>query len=227
MRHSQTNLIAKGPQKRTARREEVCEHKSAGLMRRHAWVALFSLLAVFLLLQWFVPLSTAITVGADEGFELSRVVLCVAGYNLYADIWNDQPPLYTFLLTQLVERFSASILGLRLLTTGFALLLLSGFFLICLRVSGLLVAGVATAFLIMSPGFMVLSSSCMVEIPALAPVVAALCVLAVGPRTKWRVTEIVAGVLFAVGLQIKLIGIIYLPLVALLIWLRERTGRGA
>jgi hypothetical protein len=100
-------------------------------------------------------------------------------------------------------------------TSVFTAVLLVSFYLIALRVSGLLVAGLAAALLIASPGFVELSASCMVEIPALAAAVAALAVLTC-KRGKWRFA--LAGVLFAVSLQIKFINVILLPLAALVAW---------
>jgi hypothetical protein len=182
-----------------------------------------ALVGCFLTLQLLLPLSTAVKIGADEDFELSKVPLVLHGYNLYTDVWSDQPPLYAFLLTQLGKHFSYAILYPRLLTVGSGMVLLASFFVIARRLGGLVVAALATAFVIASPGFVELSCSAMLEIPALAPVVAGLCVLLIGPRRKWRSTEVVAGLLFAVGLQVKLIGVVYLPLALLILWGRRQA----
>src|SRR5437868_395217 len=104
------------PQARTAFPR--LDWKAAGVM--------LLLLTAFVALESFVPLRTAVKIGADEDFELSKAVLCVHGYQLYTQIWDDQPPLYTFLLTQILERASPSILAPRLLTVGSAGLLLCG-----------------------------------------------------------------------------------------------------
>jgi hypothetical protein len=89
-----------------------------------------------------------------------------------------------------------------------------------------LAAWVATAMLIASPGFLELSCSVMQEIPALAPAVAGLCLLWVVPQAKWRVTEILSGVVFGFALQMKLIGVVYLPIAGLVLWFRSRTKKG-
>ena len=103
-----------------------------------------------------------------------------------------------------------------LVTTAFTLLLLALVFLIGLRLKGLMVATVMTAFLIASPGFLTLGSSFMLEIPALGPAVAAVCVLLWGGKQRWMV--ILAGALFGFSLEIKLVTVILLPLVALVLW---------
>jgi len=110
-----------------------------------------------------------------------------------------------------------SVLWPRLLTSAFTLLLLSAFFATVYRVSGLPAAAIATSLLIASPGFIELSSSCMLEIPALAFAVCALGVLVTCPRHRRCGWEIVAGVLFGLALLAKLVPLILLPLTALVI----------
>ena len=96
-------------------------------------------------------------------------------------MWNDQPPLHTFLITQVLRHVSPSITGPRLVTTAFTVRLLISVIGIVRRVSGLISATLATGLLLGSPGFLELSSSCMLEIPALAAAVTGLCLLVVGP----------------------------------------------
>ena len=190
-------------------------------------IVLVLILFVFVLLQCLLPLRTAIKIGADEGFELAKATLCLKGYELYTEIWNDQPPLDTFLVTQILKCLSPSVLGPRLLTSAFTAILLAAVFLASLRVHGLFTAALTTAWLIVSPGFLELSCSAMQEIPALAPALAALSVLLVGQKTRWHSAEIFAGILFAVALQMKFIGVVYLPLIALILWLRHREAGSA
>ena len=182
------------------------------------------LLALFLFLQWFLPLRTAILIGADEGFEVAKATLWLKGYSLYTDVWNDQPPLHTFLLMETLRHFSSTMLGPRLLTGGFAVVLLASFFVLCWRCNGGLVAAVATLLLLASPGFLLLGSSCMLEIPALAPAMAGLCVLSPGKWGRGPVAEIWSGILFGIAFEIKMISVVLLPLAALLIWLNRRQN---
>src|SRR5258706_10491733 len=112
------------------------------------------LLIHFLVLQWFMPLRTAVQIGADEGFELAKATLCLKGYHLYTQIWCDQPPLHTFLITQALKRVSPSVLGPRLVTVAFSLLMLAALFVMAQRLSGALAASIAVFMLILSPGFL-------------------------------------------------------------------------
>jgi len=182
------------------------------------------LLVAFVLLQCPLPLRTAIKIGADEDFELAKATLWLKGYHFYTEVWNDQPLVHTFLITQVLKHISPSVLGPRLVTSAFTLLLLGSVFLISRRVHGLGVATLTTALVIASPGFLELSSSCMMEIPSLAPALAALGILAAGPKSRYHPTEVIAGGCFAAALQSKFIGVIYLPLILLVLWLRQRPG---
>jgi hypothetical protein len=190
-------------------------------------VVLGLMLVAFVGLQCCLPLGTAVKIGADEDYELSKAVLCLNGHHLYTEVWSDQPPLYVSLLTVILKHFSPAVLGPRLLTTASTLLLLGSLFVLVLKTSGRLAAALATGLLIASPGFLELSSSAMQEIPALAPAVAALCVLLVCPAGKWRANVILGGLLFAAALQIKLIGIVYLPIALLILVLRRLGFPGA
>src|SRR6267154_2928206 len=71
-------------------------------------IVLGLLLTGFLIIETLVPLRTAVQIGADEGFELAKATLCLNGHRLYTEVWNDQPPLHTFLVTELVRHVSAS-----------------------------------------------------------------------------------------------------------------------
>ena len=190
--------------------------------RWNVQIALSMLLGGFFFLATLMPLRTAVEIGPDEGFELAKATLCLHGYNLYSQAWNDQPPLHTFLVTQALRHVSSSVLVPRLITVCFAAFLLASVFQIARRVNGLAVAALAAGLLMASPGFLTLSSSCMLEIPALAPATAALWMLLLPNRSGWRRPEIAAGILFGAAFEIKLIGLTLLPLAAVIIWLENR-----
>lgn len=180
---------------------------------------LLVLVLLFLGLQAFLPLGTAVQIGSDEGFELAKATLLLNGHHLYTEVWNDQPPLHTFLITQLLKHVSGSVLLPRLVTVAFAVLLLCSVFAIIRRASGLLAAGLATALVVASPGFLELSASCMLEIPSLATALAALAVLSLQHPASRKLRLVLAGVCFGVALLMKLVPATLLPLAAVIIWL--------
>ncbi len=71
--------------------------------------ALGAVLLVFILLESLLPLGRIVKIGADEDFELTKATLCLKGYQRYTDIWDDQPPLHTFLVTNIVSLFPGSL----------------------------------------------------------------------------------------------------------------------
>jgi hypothetical protein len=178
--------------------------------------------ALFLGLLSTARIATAIKTGADEDYELSKALLYVRGFHFYTQIWNDQPLLHTALVAAILNHISPSVLGPRLLTAIFSVVLLISLFSLSKRFSGLFAAALATVFLIGSPGFVDLSASCMVEIPALSAAVAALAVFMAIRQSKPKIAVGASGVLFGIALQIKLINLILLPLLLLVAWLAKR-----
>jgi 4-amino-4-deoxy-L-arabinose transferase-like glycosyltransferase len=194
--------------------------------RGRSVLVLILILILFFGLACFLPLTTTVQLGGDEGFELAKATLCLKGYNLYSDVWNDQPPLHTFLIAQTLKHISPSIAGPRLIAVGFTSMLLVSIFLIGRKINGLGVAALTTGLVIASPGFLTLSASCMLEMPCVASAILALCVLTFGSRWKWRTDEILAGIWFGIACEIKLIGAVFLPVAALVVWLNLRNDAG-
>ena len=50
----------------------------------------------------FAPISMSFQSNDDEGVELMKAALVQRGYRLYQDIENEQPPLFTLLLAQVI-----------------------------------------------------------------------------------------------------------------------------
>lgn len=194
----------------------------AGVAGGKPWLWFLGLAGIFLGIELLVPLSSAIKLGTDEDFELSKTLLFLKGFHFYTEVWVDQPPFYTFLLAQIVQHTGTAILGLRLLTVALALLLLASLFRLCLNVGNLRTAVCAVALVIAAPGFLELASSCMIEVPTVSFVVAAFAWLSRSGWSRRPWLEVGAGVLFGLALQMKQIAMIYLPLTVLLLWLKHR-----
>lgn len=187
---------------------------------------IFFILLLFAIAS-FARLGTVIKIGADEDYELSKALLLARGFPFYTVIWNDQPLLHTAIVAALLKYVSPSVLYPRLLTLAFSASLLFSFFFMVRRISGLASAVVATFLLLASPGFIDLSTSCMVEIPALAPAIAAMAVLICWHPQKSKLAPALTGLLFGFAFQVKLINLILLPLVVLFLWLQNRGAAKA
>lgn len=183
-------------------------------------MALASAILVFIAAWAVLPFETTVQIGGDEGFELAKATLCLKSYRLYADVWNDQPPLHTFVTTLVLKHISVSVATARLLTVAFSSLLVASVFVTNKRTIGFLAATSGTLLLMFSPGFLGLSASAMLEIPSLSMAVAGLCVLVCGTTRPQHFVSYctVAGILFGLALLTKLVPGYLLPLAGFVIW---------
>ncbi|MBU6401604.1 MAG: glycosyltransferase family 39 protein, partial [Verrucomicrobia bacterium] len=185
----------------------------------------------FGLALWLVaPLSTGLQFGGDEGYELMKALLVSRGHALYGPFWNDQPPLHTELVALLFRVFGPSALAGRLVSVGFAMLLVVALYGLASERSGRVAGLVAVGLLVAAPDFLVLSVSVMLEMPAMAMGLAAAWAWSKYDRGGgWR-RLMASGVLFGCALQVKLTAMILGP--ALVVdWvarqLLSRRGQGS
>ena len=116
---------------------------------------LLLVLTITIVIYLSLPLGSALEFGGDEGFELMKGYLCAKGYSLYSQIWNDQPPVLTMLLSLLFKSCGPSVLAARCLACGFGLLLFGTFFTLLQSLSGrfpalvqFLPAGISTGLIV-------------------------------------------------------------------------------
>ncbi len=160
----------------------------------------------------FMPLEQAFRFDNDEGLELIKASLYSEGFSLYTQIWNDQPPLLTVLLSHWFSLFGKSIFAGRLLTLSFSTILVWAF---CqtLRMSlGNLSAIAGTLLLVASYKFLELSISVMFGLPALALAMLSVYTLMLYKRKPRKSLIIVSGSLLALSLQTKLFTVFIIPL---------------
>ncbi|MEM7773431.1 MAG: glycosyltransferase family 39 protein [Cyanobacteria bacterium P01_A01_bin.37] len=178
-----------------------------------------------------MPLRTQFEFDTDEGLNLMKAVLVGEGYTLYRDIWNDQPPLFTVLLSAGFTVFGQSILVARLLVLAFGSLLVYCFHRLLRLSVGLIPAIAGTLLLISSYEFIRLSSSVMIGIPSLALALLSLVLMVQyqhgyrpkfqhqmpkGDRPNYHSLWLYAsGFCFAASLQTKLITVVLIPLFCL------------
>ncbi|PMB44473.1 glycosyl transferase family 39, partial [Fischerella thermalis CCMEE 5201] len=130
-----------------------------------------SLILLFMILVIairFEPMTKTFQFDYDEGFNLMKAVLYSKGFSLYSQIWNDQPPLFTVILSKWLNLFGHSIFATRLLTLLFSAILIWCFYQIVFFELGHFAAIVATFFLFTSWLYIRLSISVMIGIPSLA-----------------------------------------------------------
>lgn len=158
---------------------------------------------IFLLFMvWQNPFSDVGDFDYDEGINLMKAFLYNQNYTLYTDIWSDQPPLFTVLLSGWFAIAGESVAAARLLVACFSALLLWGFYLTLHHRLTTFTATSATILLVLSAFYLRLSGAVMIGLPALALAMWSVLFLVLGQRRWW--TLVVSAVIMALALEIKL-----------------------
>jgi 4-amino-4-deoxy-L-arabinose transferase-like glycosyltransferase len=158
-----------------------------------------------------LPLGTALEFGRDEGYELMKGLLHSRGFQLYKEIWSDQPPLFTLLLSAAFGEFGASILVGRLVAAGFGLAFFMTFYSLVRQRSGHWPAAFAAFLLLSSPTVLELSVSVMQEVPAFAvALISAWLLVQWSERRRWP-WLLASGAAMGVALEIKLTAAVLVP----------------
>ena len=188
---------------------------------RHGWVA-FPLLFVGYVSS-ICPWWAIYEFDVDEGFNMAKAVLVANGFRLYAEIWNDQPPLLTCILALREYIAPWNIAQARAIVLLFSCVLLGSLFRIVNRFEGRSVAWIAVLILAGDKIYERVSVSVMIGLPALALAVLALerCV-----NTRGKAGLALSGVLFGLAVQTKLFVLplaLAFPLVIMVNGLRATT----
>lgn len=129
----------------------------------------FSVAIAFLLFIFiFVPFTDIFELNPDEGYNISKAALVAKGYGLYSEVWSDQPPVVTWILSGLFRLTTVSVVGARFLILAFALCLVVSFFSILRRKLGLFPAVAGVFILALSNYFSELSVSIMIGMVSLS-----------------------------------------------------------
>lgn len=91
-----------------------------GLAKVLALAAFCSVTVLAMLL--LVPWQSAVRLGGDECFDLTKAYLSIESVSLYDSIWNDQPPLHTAITALLFRWLGLEAAIARLVAVGFGFL---------------------------------------------------------------------------------------------------------
>lgn len=140
----------------------------------------------------------------DEGVTAGKALLVASGATMYSQIWSDQPPLFTHLLSVWMPLVEWDVDRGRLLSLAFAALLVGCTYELT-RVASGRVAGVTAALLLcLSTYFLRLSVSLMVGLPAVALATASLLAASGSAESPGRIPLAGSGILFGASLATKL-----------------------
>jgi hypothetical protein len=177
----------------------------------------------------FFPFRYRFEFNPDEGINAIKAMMNIKGYQLYSEIWSDQPPIFTMLLTLCFRVFGLSIpagRGLELLFSG-AILWLGIQYLRQFWGNIHAVFGIIT--LILLPYYLVLSVSIMIGLPAIALALLSFYALSLWHKygdVKWL---IVSAIAFGLSIMTKaftaILGPIFLSGIVLSGWWDYRQHR--
>lgn len=173
---------------------------------------IISLLVGFLLAIRFKPITQTFELDYDEGLNLIKTLLYSQGFSLYTQIWNDQPPLFTVLLSQWFSLFGHSVLAARFLVVLCSAVLLWCFYQIIRRDLGIIPALVGTVLLFTSWLYIRLSFSVMIGIPSLSLAMLSIYLLTLYKEHFCKYFLVLSGGLLALSLQTKLFTVFLIPL---------------
>jgi hypothetical protein len=182
-----------------------------------------------LLVLLFYPFRFPFELDPDEGIQLMKALLHAEGASLYAQIYSDQPPLFTLMLSGLLQAFGAKVLPARLAVLGFSLVLLGSASEHLRRTWGWVHAAAAVVLLAIVPAYVQLSVSVMVGLPAIALAMLALLSLTVWHERDRMVWLILAAALLALSILVKLFTVVLVPVIlagVLLIPAKNRSPSG-
>lgn len=153
----------------------------------------------------------------DEGTDLIKRELVNAGYELFRDIWSDQPPVYTWILVGWQKLVGSSIVHARFLT-----ILFSCFLAVCFRriihfFYGQSISICAVILLIFSNEYIRFSTVAMKAVPNLSLGLCSLLLLMVASRQKKGILKnflcILSGSILGISMQLKLFIGLLIPVI--------------
>ncbi|MEM8722864.1 MAG: glycosyltransferase family 39 protein [Cyanobacteria bacterium P01_G01_bin.39] len=149
----------------------------------------------------------------DEGINLIKAFLLNSDYQLYQDIWNDQPPLLTYLLSWWFKLFEANVDLARILILLCSTILLWQTWLILYLLGGVLHAYIGCLFLLIAPNYWKLSVSVMVGLPCITLALGALLSIILWHKTYKRRWLIVSALLLSLSVLTKLFTFFIAPII--------------
>ncbi|MEE9591940.1 MAG: glycosyltransferase family 39 protein, partial [Thermodesulfobacteriota bacterium] len=186
--------------------------------------------AVFVIVVLLIaPLKEVFEYDPDEGINVMKALLYLKGFSLYDEIWNDQPPLLTYIMSYWFNLFGLLVYQGRLLVLIFSAILLWAYYQTIRNSWGHLCASLAVVFLLLSANYLRLSISVMVGLPALTFAMLSIYGLTLYRKFCLKRWLILSGILMALSLQTKLFAVFLVPIIILEIlqieWANFKSGK--
>ena len=176
----------------------------------HISILITTLYLYFLI--FCVEWRTIIEIDPDEGYNVIKTLLIHNGYQLYNEIYSDQPPFFTYFLLSWFNLFGWSVNHGRMLIIFFSSLMIFGLFDTIRRYYGVSSALAGILFLIFSKRFISISIAIMLGLPSLSMLVISAWSLLIWIKNKKDYYLVISGIFFGLSISIKLFTLFLIPL---------------
>ena len=169
----------------------------------------------------FFPFRYRFEFDPDEGVNLIKALMEYRGFDLYSQIWSDQPPVFTALLSAVISIAGTNVNAGRLLVMGFSIVILIAAADYLYSFWGVWHSLFGTILIITLPYYTRLSVSVMIGLPSLA-----FAMMAFVSLTRWHQEQrvfwlIVSGIFLGLSAMIKLWTLFLAPLFIVGIFVQE------
>ena len=161
-------------------------------------------IAFLLVMLLFSPFSQRFEFDTDEGINLMKAMLVAEGHPLYEEVWNDQPPLFTYALVIAFRVFGFNVSVGRVFVLILSCLLLWGSWRFLQIVGGNIYAFAGVFFIVLLPHYSQLSISVMVGLPALALAMVSLLSLAIWHERRTDTWLVISAITLSLSVLIKI-----------------------
>lgn len=178
------------------------------------WIYALPLLFIALIVL-FYPFRYVFEFDTDEGIQLIKGFLHARGYRLYTDIFNDQPPIFTLVLSSVFQTLRSNVTVARLVVLAFSSLLLVSSLAYLSIFWGQPHAIFGFLILIILPFFIRLSVSVMIGLPAISLAVTSFLALTLWHKSRNIWWLILSALALSFSIMTKLFTAILIPIVTI------------
>jgi len=195
------------------------------VLKSSVWGWWFIALLLVFSIAIIIPFKSALQFGGDDGMELGKAFQYWGPGEWRESMWNDQPPLYSWILAGAFHLFGPEAWAARLVSAGFLVVLLVSVVNLLPPASGTSARLLAIFIVMAISPVCQLGFSVMQELPCMALACASLAWIRKPPLAPGRV--FVSGMLFGAAVQIKYVALLLAPAGFALMWmLTERQENG-
>jgi 4-amino-4-deoxy-L-arabinose transferase-like glycosyltransferase len=195
-------------------RAKVSSSNHAGLLRIASELS-WHLIPPGIFFAWifnYYPYRDVFALDLDEGINLMKALLVSRGFHLFSQIWSDQPPVFTYLLTGFFELFGYQVNAGRLLALFFSTLLIWASVQYLRLVWGRLAGLAGLVLLSLLPGYLTYSVSVLIGLPSLALAVLSMLFLVLWHQRGQTGWLWLSGLMFSLSIFTKMITVFVIPI---------------